>query len=1109
MSVASSLSEILLCLPISYRNVLSKPLQDLAALVHKAGGVGATLRKLQAHKASGSYPQQMQGCHEPSFALTKEFQDTNPAMKTAMSEAYSQFMVSYLDSAISLKSAEVEWIEARLAMPNCLPPLFELCQQAYSDLAEMYKEPIWDRHGPGSVDVTLAGWQESPVYKDEYTRFCADLPTIVARVLTLERAKVSSQEHKLKAKVQLKEQADVEMGDASTSSQSLQATIAQEVAKALSKEKSKEKSKASTLHSSHAYYSSPDIDFLGPSTQEKALVKGTFSQVQPWWQEWQEDYSPFAFPHSQVQGISAKEACHRVKQVRQEVVLAEWRYDIPSSYPDAILRLPTPLAISVLITRVPLAKLEAARFRSHVHLGEGVVMPDSLAIHISAGMRFMFHKTANPNLITDAYDKFCNTLRWKIFFSTNDVSDEPYDPDYASVDPSKNTVLPKKAELYIEQGLDKGREYIDRYLSSAPYSKLSTTRDSGMVKVTELEEYCLKNNLIISPTDKNLGTAVVSRDWFIRSCEALLEDKLNYRVIDADEKKALLHKTLHNVLSLSTLPGMEENKQLSGYLRSKVPLADESPKLPVFYGIPKIHKKPIKMRPIVPCHSNMQAPAAKYVSKQLKPLVNSRPYILRGSKDLAQKLSKVVIPYGKKAYLISGDIVAFYPNIPKSKALKIVMQWWLKEYGVHLTALDRNIFLRAVQVAMNNLIFEFQDKTYLQLRGVAMGIACSPDIAQLYGAHFEEKFFESPHPEYLFYGRYIDDCLGIVVADSHDEAMKLALCIGDAYEDVELTWSVSEWNTPFLDMLVYLDPVTHTVEHTPFRKAQNHKERIPWASHHPKDVKKGTFLGEMSRLATLSSRRQHYLEAIRELGALYIARGYPVDLVHHWIKTNLARRWMNRLHEPSESTKSVLVLKSSFNPVWETFNIHELWNTIKEEWLARCNAMAWCDLPSCEAPGHGFGKFPRPIPDSQKTVLHTAWQIGGDKLWEVPVRKPKPLERDAARGDTQNSLRGLTMLHDEPPITCTNELGKHIERLPQSETPMSHIRVWNQGSAIGYVHTELFDIRRSDLLDHNFLVSRKRNTNLSDLTAQWKRVVLEAFVQEEAPPEAHMDAWEV
>ena len=61
--------------------------------------------------------------------------------------------------------------------------------------------------------------------------------------------------------------------------------------------------------------------------------------------------------------------------------------------------------------------------------------------------------------------------------------------------------------------------------------------------------------------------------------------------------------------------------------------------VPVFYGIPKIHKQPVKMRPIIPCYSVTQHPAAKYVSKILKPIIQLAPTILHGSKDLVIKLS--------------------------------------------------------------------------------------------------------------------------------------------------------------------------------------------------------------------------------------------------------------------------------------------------------------------------------------------------------------------------------------------------------------------------------------------------------------------------------------
>ena len=104
----------------------------------------------------------------------------------------------------------------------------------------------------------------------------------------------------------------------------------------------------------------------------------------------------------------------------------------------------------------------------------------------------------------------------------------------------------------------------------------------------------------------------------------------------------------------------------------------------------------------------------------------------------------------------------------------------------------------------------------------------------------------------------------------------------------------------------------------------NHKERIPWASNHPKDVKKGTFIGEMSRMAVLSSKPEHYLEAIRELKALYVARGYPIDLVSKWIKEHCSKRWENRHHEVNQDPGQPFVLKTHYNPAWSTFNIQDL-----------------------------------------------------------------------------------------------------------------------------------------------------------------------------------------
>ena len=145
----------------------------------------------------------------------------------------------------------------------------------------------------------------------------------------------------------------------------------------------------------------------------------------------------------------------------------------------------------------------------------------------------------------------------------------------------------------------------------------------------------------------------------------------------------------------------------------------------------------------------------------------------------------------------------------------------------------------------------------------------------MYGYYFERRSRVLEHPNIFYYGRYIDDCLAIVYAENNLEAIELLSSLIQ-FDNCVIEWAKPGSSQPFLDMLLYQDG-NNELQHMPYRKAGNHQERIPWISAHPYDVKRGTFLGEMSRMAVLSSKEEHYNEALRGLVSLYIHRGYPAD----------------------------------------------------------------------------------------------------------------------------------------------------------------------------------------------------------------------------------------
>jgi hypothetical protein len=75
------------------------------------------------------------------------------------------------------------------------------------------------------------------------------------------------------------------------------------------------------------------------------------------------------------------------------------------------------------------------------------------------------------------------------------------------------------------------------------------------------------------------------------------------------------------------------------------------------------------------------------------------------------------------------------------------------------------IFKRALETGNTQLITQHMGRYFLQLNGLAMGVADSPDLSNLFAAYFENKSIIPTHKDVIFYGRYIDDCIGIVYAD--------------------------------------------------------------------------------------------------------------------------------------------------------------------------------------------------------------------------------------------------------------------------------------------------------------------------------------------------------
>jgi len=310
----------------------------------------------------------------------------------------------------------------------------------------------------------------------------------------------------------------------------------------------------------------------------------------------------------------------------------------------------------------------------------GVHLPQELAFQISVGAKYMFHEPSNSDLFRTAWQDFNYCLWWQLYFLLEGTREKPYNPDYDVRGPSRKQA---PALLYfLELGLIKGWLFVNKTIAKVLDAKtLRHPHRMLQLDMGTIQSFLLDREYIISGTDKNLGIAVSKCNWIIEKSQDILNDVNNYCRLKHDEAIKILNSKCGEMKWLTGqayahIDHLEGT--VSDFMWSGITACRTEHHIPKFYGIPKIHKQPVKMCPIILCHSVIMNPTAKYVSKKLKPLIQKASTIIHGTKDLVQKLSKISINTSCKWYIVTGDVVAYYPNIPLHHCLNIVFDQYME-----------------------------------------------------------------------------------------------------------------------------------------------------------------------------------------------------------------------------------------------------------------------------------------------------------------------------------------------------------------------------------------------------------------------------------------------
>jgi len=274
--------------------------------------------------------------------------------------------------------------------------------------------------------------------------------------------------------------------------------------------------------------------------------------------------------------------------------------------------------------------------------------------------------------------------------------------------------------------------------------------------LTNEEENALRRlkgetSIKILKADKGNATVVLNTTDYMDKLENLITNG-PYEKLRSDPGKRLRGE-LHSML----MTAVNENRITRFFMLQMCPTHYQTPH---FYGLPKIHKTGVPLRPIVSMIGAFHSNLAKYLNNVIKPYATNGPSFIKNSTDAISKLSQVSDLH--EGIILSLDVVSLFTKIPLDESIEAIQKCLDDDHSLSSrTNFNRQELSILLRFCLTCCYFQHRDDLYRQYDGVAMGSSLSCSVANIFMFHFEKKAEEEMQSRGITwpaqYLRYVDD----------------------------------------------------------------------------------------------------------------------------------------------------------------------------------------------------------------------------------------------------------------------------------------------------------------------------------------------------------------
>lgn len=437
--------------------------------------------------------------------------------------------------------------------------------------------------------------------------------------------------------------------------------------------------------------------------------------------------------------------------------------------------------------------------------------------------------------------------------------------------------MPPRLSPDVDSFIEKVKADAEQQLNSTP-NVIKVKRNISYEQIRALSRFNRNTKVCVRQCDKNIGTVVVSCDWYFTEAFRHLNDSKAYLRVDTALATQLADLALREIaMHTRQLPERElefitQHKEYRHW------------SIPVFYLLVKLHKQPVVGRPIIAWHSYNLGPASVWLDASLQPLLAMEASVLPDIYSLVSDLEHNK-PNTHGAWFLTADAASLYTRMEHNVMLE-ALSWFLHRHTKlgNFEQYRIAIAIHVLTVLLAHGFLQFNGEVFKQLTGIAMGTPAGPSVANVTLLRWLDLALQTQFGELIiFLRRFIDD-LFLIVADLAT-ALTVKAWLASLPSWLKMTVTINFESTEFMDVEVFKPPghqLTGAVATRIFVKPIAKHLYLPFSSAHPKHTFSGVAVGELIRASRLCSMPSDFVEFRESLFGWLRARGYPTAFLNNW-----------------------------------------------------------------------------------------------------------------------------------------------------------------------------------------------------------------------------------